>query len=126
MLHHISFGVRDLARAGQFYDAALAALGLRRVFEDETAVGYGIDDGEDLLCLKLNPRAQAPGPGVHLAFAAPSRQAVQTFYAAALGAGGIDNGAPGLREDYGPNYYAAFVIDPDGYRVEAVFKGNIP
>jgi catechol 2,3-dioxygenase-like lactoylglutathione lyase family enzyme len=95
-------------------------------FEDETAVGYGIHDGEDLLCLKLNLHAQAPGPGFHLAFAAPSRQAVQTFYAAALGAGGIDNGPLGLRAHYGPNYYAAFVIDPDGYRVEAVIKGRYP
>jgi catechol 2,3-dioxygenase-like lactoylglutathione lyase family enzyme len=125
MLHHISFGVRDLGRAGLFYDAVLAALGFRRVFEDETAVGYGIEDGEDLLCLKLNSRAQAPGPGFHLAFAAPSRAAVQAFHAAALSAGGTDNGAPGLREDYGPSYYAAFVIDPDGYRVEAVFKGVV-
>jgi catechol 2,3-dioxygenase-like lactoylglutathione lyase family enzyme len=123
MLHHISLGVRELARASAFYDAALGALGFRRVFEDDTATGYGIVDGEDLLCLKLNPNAQAPGPGFHLAFAAPSRAAVQAFHAAALHAGGADNGTPGLREHYGPTYYAAFVIDPDGHRIEAVFKG---
>jgi catechol 2,3-dioxygenase-like lactoylglutathione lyase family enzyme len=120
MLHHISLGVRDLARSTAFYDAALGALGFRRVFEDRTAVGYGLVDGKDLLCLKLRPQACAPGPGFHLAFAAPSRTAVQAFHEAALCAGGTDNGAPGLRPGYGPNYYAAFVVDPDGHRVEAV------
>jgi catechol 2,3-dioxygenase-like lactoylglutathione lyase family enzyme len=61
MFHHVSFGVRDLKRSGAFYDAALGALGFRRVFEDETAVGYGLEDGKDLFCLKLRPAAVAPG-----------------------------------------------------------------
>lgn len=122
MFHHISIGVRDLALAGSFYDATLGALGYRRVFEDDTAIGYGLVDDEDLLCLKLHDDANAPGPGFHLAFAASSRTAVDAFHHAALQAGGQDNGAPGLRPDYGDGYYAAFVIDPDGHRIEAVIK----
>lgn len=123
MLHHISLGVRDLERAGVFYDAALGALGYRRVFEDETAIGYGLIDDQDLLCLKLRDDAHAPGAGFHLAFAAGSRAQVDAFYAAALASGGTDNGEAGLRPDYGDSYYAAFVIDPDGHRVEAVING---
>jgi catechol 2,3-dioxygenase-like lactoylglutathione lyase family enzyme len=123
MLHHISIGVRNLELAARFYDAALGALGFRRVFEDATAIGYGIEDGEDKLCLKLRSQTAAPGPGFHLAFAAPSRNAVHLFHSQALDAGGRDNGAPGLRPHYGPNYYAAFVIDPDGHPVEAVING---
>jgi catechol 2,3-dioxygenase-like lactoylglutathione lyase family enzyme len=122
MLHHISFGVQDLILSGAFYDAALGALGFRRAFEDETAVGYGLADGEDDFCLKLRPDAAASGPGFHLAFAASSRAAVDAFHQAALQVGGQDNGAPGLRPDYGPLYYAAFLIDPDGHRIEVVTK----
>ena len=122
MLHHISFGVRDLQLAGLFYDAALGALGYRRVFEDDTAIGYGVEDDKDLLCLKLRPDAAPPGAGFHMAFAAPSRAAVDAFHAAALGVGGSDNGGPGLREDYGDHYYAAFLVDPDGHRIEAVIN----
>jgi len=123
MLHHISIGVRDLDLAGRFYDAALGALGFRRVFEDETAIGYGLIEGEDLLCLKLRENAQPPGDGFHLAFAAPSRMAVQAFHRAALKVGGRDNGPPGLRPDYGEHYYGAFLIDPDGHRIEATING---
>jgi len=122
MLHHISLGVRDLALSAAFYDAALDALGFRRVFEHPTAVGYGLVDGQDMLCLKLRPEASPPGPGFHVAFAAPSRAAVRAFHAAALRVGGTDNGAPGLRPHYGPNYYAAFLIDPDGHWIEAVIN----
>lgn len=122
MLHHISLGVRDLALAGAFYDAALNALGYRRVFEDDTAIGYGLRDEEDILCLKLRAAASPPGPGFHLAFTADSRQAVDQFHVAALAIAGSDNGAPGLRPDYGDYYYAAFLIDPDGHHIEAVTK----
>jgi catechol 2,3-dioxygenase-like lactoylglutathione lyase family enzyme len=122
MLHHISFGVRDLGLSAAFYDAALGALGFRRVFEDDDAIGYGIEDDKDLLCLKLRPDATPPGAGFHMAFAAPSRAAVDAFHAAALRVGGSDNGAPGLRPDYGDYYYAAFLVDPDGHRIEAVIN----
>jgi len=122
MLHHLSLGVRDLERAGRFYDAVLAALGYRRVFEDDTAIGYGLVEDEDLLCLKLRDDAVAPGLGFHLALTATTRDAVDTFHRAALATGGQDNGPAGLRPDYGERYYAAFVIDPDGHRIEAVTK----
>ena len=122
MLHHLSLGVTDLARAGAFYDAALGALGYRRVFQDETAIGYGLEDGKDKFCLKARPGARPPGPGFHLAFAASSRDAVDRFHAAALATGGSDNGPPGPRPGYGKHYYAAFVVDPDGHHVEAVIN----
>ena len=122
MLHHISFGVRELQLSGAFYDAALGALGFRRVFEDETAIGYGWVDGQDKFSIKSRSGATAPSAGFHLAFAAPSRRAVDEFHMAALKIGGRDNGAPGLRLHYGPHYYAAFLIDPDGYHIECVCK----
>jgi len=128
MLHHLSLGVTDLARAAAFYDAALAPLGYDRVWSDirpgeaDQAIGYGPPGGGDKLALKQDDGARAPGPGFHIAFAAPDQAAVDAFHQAALAAGGIDNGAPGLRPHYGPTYYAAFVIDPDGHRIEAVFK----
>jgi catechol 2,3-dioxygenase-like lactoylglutathione lyase family enzyme len=123
MLHHISLAVADLPRAGLFYDAVVSALGYRRVFEDATAIGYGIEDGKDKLCLKLRTDSHAPGPGFHLALSAPSRSAVDAFHASAVSAGGTCNGPPGLRPHYGPNYYAAFVVDPDGHHIEAVING---
>ena len=123
MIHHLSLGVRDLRASARFYDGALGALGLRRVFEDDEAIGYGVLDDEDVLCLKQRDDAAPPGAGFHLAFAAPTRAAVDAFHAGGLLAGGADNGGPGLREDYGPHYYAAFLVDPDGHRIEAVVKG---
>lgn len=123
MIHHLSLGVRDLDASARFYDGALGALGLRRVFEDDEAVGYGALDDEDILCLKQRDDAAPPGAGFHLAFAAPTRAAVDAFHAAGVRAGGADNGRPGLREDYGAHYYAAFLVDPDGHRIEAVVKG---
>jgi catechol 2,3-dioxygenase-like lactoylglutathione lyase family enzyme len=119
MLDHISLGVGDIARAKRFYDAALASLGYRCLSAGETSLGYG--DGTVALWLGKAARPVKPDgdSGLHVCFAAPSRAAVEAFHRAALGAGGRDNGAPGVRADYGPSYYAAFVIDPDGYRLEA-------
>jgi catechol 2,3-dioxygenase-like lactoylglutathione lyase family enzyme len=129
MLHHLSLGVADIERATAFYDAVLAPLGYVRVWSDlrpgesNQAVGYGVAGGGDGLALKHRPDGQRPpGPGFHVAFAAPGREAVGEFHRAALGHGGRDNGAPGLRAHYGPHYYAAFVIDPDGHNIEAVFN----
>lgn len=122
MLHHLSLGVTDLQRSAAFYDAAMGALGYARVWGDETAVGYGETAGEDKLAIKLRRGARAPGPGFHVAFAARSRNQVDDFHRAALAHGGRDSGPPGLRPHYGPNYYAAFVLDPDGYAIEAVIN----
>lgn len=121
MLHHLSFAVSDLSRAATFYDAAFSPLGYTRVWSDDTAIGYGQEAGQDKFALKLRPgHAPPPGDGFHVAFAAPSREAVVEFYHAALRLGGLDHGPPGLCSEYGPGYFAAFVIDPDGYRIEAV------
>jgi len=125
MLHHISLGVGDLGRSARLYDAALAALGYVRVWAYETEIGYGSPGGGDKFALKFRGDAPAPTPGFHLAFAAASRAAVDRFHAAALLHGGRDNGAPGLRPEYGPGYYAAFVIDPDGYQIEAVITETV-
>ena len=122
MLGHLSFGVADLERSGRFYDAVMRALGQARVYEGPRSIGYGAPGTtQDKLLLMLRPEAAAPpGPGFHLAFDAPSREAVDRFHAAALAHGGTDNGAPGPRPNYSPTYYAAFVIDPDGHHLEAV------
>ena len=123
MLHHVSFAVADLHRSAIFYDAALSTLGYVRVWTNETAIGYGLPGGGDKFAIKVRgPATAVPGPGFHLAFSAPSREAVGAFHRAALAHGGSDNGAPGLRPHYGPDYYAAFVFDPDGYRIEAVLN----
>ena len=120
MLHHISFAVLDLARAASFYDAVMPALGYRRVWTSDTGAGYGLHDEDEFFAIKRRDIVLISPSGFHLAFAAPSREAVDRFHALALASGGRDQGAPGLRTDYGPNYYAAFVFDPDGYWIEAV------
>ena len=119
MFDHVSIGVRDIARTRRFYDAALKPLGYTCLSEGPDALGYG----RDRVALWVSA-AQSPVPpdersGLHFCFAAPTRKGVDAFHAAALGAGGRDNGKPGVRTDYGANYYAAFVVDPDGYRIEA-------
>lgn len=123
MIDHTGIGVADVARSAAFYDAALAALGLRRVAQlpPETgadAVGYG-----DAYPVFWIDRFHPHGVKQHTAFAAKSRAHVDAFHAAAVRAGGKDNGAPGLRGGgYPPGYYAAFVVDPDGNNMEAVFR----
>lgn len=121
MIDHVSLGVADLARARAFYDAALLPLGYERSFDLDDASGYGrpgIHHQALPFWIGLDP-AVPPWSG-HLCFAAPSRAAVDAFYRAALAAGGTDNGPPGLRPQYHATYYAAFVVDPDRHRVEAV------
>ena len=123
MLGHLSFGVHDLARAAAFYDAILAPLGYVRVWTSPHAVGFGAPGGGDKLALFARPDVVvAPGPGFHLAFDAPSRAAVDGFHVAALAAGAVDEGKPGVRLHYSASYYAAFVRDPDGYKLEAVHQ----
>jgi catechol 2,3-dioxygenase-like lactoylglutathione lyase family enzyme len=126
MLHHLSFAVADLARSAAFYDATLSWLGYVRVWTDETAVGYGSPGGGDKFAIKLRSNGVVvPGEGFHVAFAAPSRQAAADFYRAALEHGGKDNGGSGLHPEYGKNYFAAFVFDPDGHRREAVINDEV-
>jgi catechol 2,3-dioxygenase-like lactoylglutathione lyase family enzyme len=121
MLHHLSFAIADLRRSGAFYDAVLSPLGYGRVWADERAIGYGLRDGEDQFAIRCRPGDVAvPGEGFHVAFVAPSRKAVAAFHKAALEHGGKDNGGAGIHPEYGADYYAAFVFDPDGYRIEAV------
>lgn len=120
MLGHLSFGVRELVRSTAFYKAVLAPLGCRLLWSNATAVGFGPPGGEDKLALFLRPETAPPGAGFHLAFNAPSNDAVDAFHAAALAHGGQDRGAPGLRPHYGARYYAAFVLDLDGHKLEAV------
>jgi catechol 2,3-dioxygenase-like lactoylglutathione lyase family enzyme len=122
VLSHLSFGVCDLARSIAFYDAVLGALGLSRVWESERSAGYGPPGGNDIFAIFHKPDAFPPGPGFHLAFFAPSASAVDAFHQAALANGGSDEGAPGLRPQYHANYYAAFVKDPDSYKIEAVHQ----
>ncbi|MDR0782040.1 MAG: VOC family protein [Pseudomonadales bacterium] len=123
MIDHIGIGAADFARSRGFYDAALAALQIRPLMELTPAqtggyhgIGYGADGKPFFWLSNGEPR----GAGIHVAFTAPSRAAVDAFYHAALAAGGKNNGAPGLRPHYHPHYYAAFVFDPDGINVEAV------
>jgi catechol 2,3-dioxygenase-like lactoylglutathione lyase family enzyme len=122
MLDHISLGVTDLELSRRFYDAALRPLGIVRILDFS---GRGSDYGSMAAPLGVEFTITAeqevpPAPGTHVCFRAPDREAVRTFHAAALRAGGHDDGGPGLRELYHPDYYAAFVLDPDGHRIEAV------
>jgi catechol 2,3-dioxygenase-like lactoylglutathione lyase family enzyme len=128
ILGHISIGVRDCDVSEAFYTAVLAPLGLHLVYKSKAertprTLGYGPDeDHEYVNIFEYGDEAHPPGPGCHLAFNAPSREAVEEFHAAGVRSGGASNGEPGLRQHYGPNYFAAFVVDPDGWRLEAVCK----
>jgi catechol 2,3-dioxygenase-like lactoylglutathione lyase family enzyme len=119
MIDHLSLGVRDLAASRRFYDAALTPLGYRRLSEDAGSLGYGSDAVVLWLLQTDHPVAADPRSGLHVSLRAGDAAGVDAFHAAALAHGGRDNGAPGLRADYGEDYYAAFVSDPDGYRLEA-------
>jgi catechol 2,3-dioxygenase-like lactoylglutathione lyase family enzyme len=123
MIDHTGIGVADVRRSANFYDAALGALGMRRVAQipeslGTDGVGYGLDHPVFWID-RFHPHSVKQ----HTAFAAKSQTEVDAFYAAALNAGGIDNGGPGLRKQYAPGYYAAFVLDPDGNNIEAVYRG---
>ena len=129
MIDHFSLPVSDYARSRAFYDKALGTLGYNMLMEmtdspDYVAAGYGPADLPEPAFWIGAGRIPGPPPetpeGQHIAFRAQDRSAVDAFYTAAVAAGGSDNGAPGLRPQYHPAYYAAFVLDPDGHRIEAV------
>lgn len=133
-LGHVSIGVRNYDVSKAFYTAVLAPLGLKLVYDSEASapgtttkkvrtLGFGPNEEHELLnVFEYGEDAAPPGPGFHLAFNAPTREAVVEFHARAVRCGGMDNGGPGVRERYGADYFAAFVADPDGWRLEAVCK----
>ena len=127
-IDHVSVTVRDLAAAEPFYDAIFGVLGLRKVYRMDGMTGYGErnrpgDDGHSYLSVFQSAAASAD-PRRHWCFRAASAAQVRAFHAAGLAAGGKDAGAPGLREHYHAEYYAAFLEDPEGNRIEAVFHGG--
>jgi catechol 2,3-dioxygenase-like lactoylglutathione lyase family enzyme len=123
MIAHVSIGVRNIDRSKRFYDAALEPLGYKCLRAARSLLGYGY--GRDSIALWVVQAERAvpadEKSGLHFCFAAPDTAAVDAFHSAAMASGGHDNGAPGLRPIYGPDYYAAFIIDPDGYRIEAYY-----
>jgi catechol 2,3-dioxygenase-like lactoylglutathione lyase family enzyme len=122
MLHHVSVGVSDVERAAKFYDAALRALGYKRIMEFlPYAIGYGETGPEFWVQLPHNQKPASAGNGYHVGLVARSKKHVHKFHEAALAQGGTDDGAPGPRPDYGPDYYGAFVIDLDGNKLEATY-----
>ena len=116
-LDHIGLDVGDYEVSKAFYERALEPLGLRLMMEPTPEIG---GFGDDFPFFWIAKRDRGPQTGVHVAFRVKKRELVDAFHTAALGAGGIDNGGPGVREIYHPNYYGAFVLDPDGNNVEAV------
>jgi catechol 2,3-dioxygenase-like lactoylglutathione lyase family enzyme len=124
MLHHVSVGVRDVARAATFYDPVLKALGYKRVADySPGAIAYGESKGKPEFWIGLphDQSAASVGNGTHVGFSAKSKAAVNKFHEAALKAGGSNNGEPGPRPDYGPAYYGAFIYDLDGNKIEATY-----
>jgi catechol 2,3-dioxygenase-like lactoylglutathione lyase family enzyme len=122
MLHHVSVGVSNVERAAKFYDAALRALGYKRIMEFlPYAIGYGENGPAFWVQLPHNRQPATVGNGTHVGFIASSKKAVHKFHETALAQGGTDDGAPGPRPDYGPEYYGAFVIDLDGNKLEATY-----
>ena len=120
MIDHISVGVADLERSARFYELALAPLGLSRLVSRPATIGFGKKYPEFWINRRGAMGRVADDSGVHICLRAPTAEAVDAFHAAALKAGGTSDGAPGVRPEYHQTYYAAFIRDPDGNRVEAV------
>jgi len=116
IIDHIGIAISDYDKSKLFYQSVLATLGIELVIEVQGWAGFG-KKGKAEFWFGPDEKTQEP---MHIAFAAKSRQQVDEFYKAAIAAGGLDNGKPGVREIYHPNYYGAFVIDPDGHNIEAV------
>ncbi|KAE8441470.1 hypothetical protein EG329_004926 [Mollisiaceae sp. DMI_Dod_QoI] len=125
LLGHVSFGVESYETSKIFYTALLKSFGVELVYDDPVRkiLGYGFDvDHEVINIFERGDEAHSAGSGSHFAFNAPSREAVRQFWYAAMCNGGRSDGEPGVRENYGKNYFAAFVYDPDGFKLEAVFQ----
>ncbi|QBX38396.1 VOC family protein [Brevundimonas sp. S30B] len=120
MLHHVSLGTSDLARAEAFYDAVMPEVGLSKTLRVDEAVGYGAGITVFSLNLPADGGMAMPGNGIHVAFEVERRSAVDGFFHAALANAGSADGEPGLRPEYDPHYYPAFVRDPDGNKVEVL------
>lgn len=120
MIHHVSIGTNDLERARRFYEPLMELLGLRRTWLGEHSLHYGVGRTFFSVETPFDGRRASPGNGVHIAFEVPDRAAVVRFHALALAHGGTDDGPPGLRPQYDANYFAAFVRDPDGNKIEAL------
>jgi catechol 2,3-dioxygenase-like lactoylglutathione lyase family enzyme len=121
MYSHTTLGTNDIAKAEKFYDAVMSVLGHPVLFKVKGSVAYGEPTGEKLFIVPpFDKQAAKPGNGVHVAFKVDSRAKVDAFYAAAMANGGTDEGPPGLRPHYHPNYYGAYVRDPDGNKLQAV------
>jgi catechol 2,3-dioxygenase-like lactoylglutathione lyase family enzyme len=120
MIDHVSVAVRDLAASARFYEAVLAPLGFSKLESRAATVGFGKTYPEFWINLRTGLASQPADSGAHVCFRARSTELVDAFHAAALAAGGGDDGAPGLRPQHGAGYYAAFIRDPDGNRIEAV------
>jgi catechol 2,3-dioxygenase-like lactoylglutathione lyase family enzyme len=120
MIDHISVGVSDLERSARFYESVLAQLGLSRLVTRPGTIGFGKNYPEFWINLRADMAEVTPDSGVHICLRAKSTEDVEAFHTAALAAGGRSDGAPGLRPHDRVRYYAAFVVDPDGNRIEAV------
>ncbi len=121
ILSHVSIGVSDFAKSAAFYDAVLPTLGCRRIMEHGEAVAYGKMFPEFWVQTPIDGQPSSVGNGTHVAFLAPSKEAVDAFYEAAVKAGAEDDGAAGPRPQYGEPYYGCFVRDPDGHKIEAMY-----
>lgn len=120
MIHHVSVGSNDVARAKRFYDAVLLPLGYRLMGETGRSLGYGVTEYMFSIETPVDGKPASAGNGTHICFRARDRGAVDAFHRNGLANGGADAGAPGLRPEYDANYYGAFLFDPDGNKVEAV------
>lgn len=121
IISHVSIGTNNFERAVAFYDSVLPTLGCKRIMKHPGAIAYGKQYPEFWVQIPFDQQTATAGNGTHIGFIAPTKEAVHAFYEAALAAGGIDDGAPGSRPDYGEPYYGCFVRDLDGHKIEAAY-----